>query len=216
MRHIRSILTAWRLAWQALTRVARVVLVLLLLGVGVLIWQAAPDSVPATADVPAATTTEAAPLVTASSVVHTIPVPELDQRDEVRDKVCDRCEEMLCADEMACCPAGCCGCAEGDESFPPGQSPCCALALGDASTRMHSWLAEEGQHASGEVRGAVTDAIASARAGNRPDTQTHLDDAIEDLTGGRGEQACVDSTPCARLWAIAQEVADVPGDLCSH
>ena len=119
-----------------------------------------------------------------------------------RDSVCDKCEETLCADEMACCPAGCCGCDVGQVAYAGSEgTDCCAAKYADIAKRLTDWDAEHKfDLAEPALRALAADDGATALI--------DIEKLIAQLSHG-DEATCESNTECSELEAIAFDLNDV-------
>ena len=87
-------------AWEWLDRAAKIAVILIAIGVGVLIWQSEPDTVPASDLTPATPAPTTAPLVTEAPAT-----PIIGEGSGCSEEQKRACKNMLCATDAcaACC-----------------------------------------------------------------------------------------------------------------
>ena len=103
-------------AWQWLDRAAKIAVILIAIGVGVLVWQSEPDTVPASDLTPATPAPTTAPLVTEAPAT-----PIIGEGGGCSEEQKRACKNMLCATDA------CAACCLEDEAAP--QESCEALKI---------------------------------------------------------------------------------------
>lgn len=194
---------------EKIPRWVQALIVLVLIGVGVLVWQAAPDSEPAADITPATPTTTTQMQPIEPTVPDTIPTAE---------HTCRECEETLCSDEDVCCNLGCCGCGDDEPVGVSGSdttSACCRSALADIVPALDSFISRYASQIGENARINAESARDLLVDGDRAGAETDLEQAVKDLSGGE-ESNCDTTTVCGDLFPILQRVVDVPAWACAE